>query len=334
MTPHAKYVLSRVGQAAAAVLGVYILVFVIMTVLPGDPVSSHLRNPEYNYSESEIQELLAYYKLDRSLWEQLGVALARLSQGDFGISLGANRPVTAVLWDGIPSTLQLAGTAFVLATVLAFLIALAAFYLPDRWGGGLFRAFPSLFLSMPNFFIGLIVIDVFSFQLGLFLINDYQSLNSLIYPAATLAIPASAPIAQVFITALDGARAEQYATVAISKGISRFKLFTAHLLPNAALPTLTISAIIVGDLLGGSIITESIFGRNGVGSIIEVAATEQDVPVLQAAVTLAAVLFLVINLLVDLVYPVLDPRLRVAVTARKPAAVDKSAAVEKETARW
>jgi peptide/nickel transport system permease protein len=111
-------------------------------------------------------------------------------------------------------------------------------------------------------------------------------------------------------------------------------LFTAHLLPNAALPTLTISAIIVGDLLGGSIITESIFGRNGVGSIIEVAATEQDVPVLQAAVTLAAVLFLVINLLVDLVYPVLDPRLRVAVTARASAAVDKSAAVEKEIARW
>ncbi|MGU3499579.1 ABC transporter permease [Mycobacterium sp. C31M] len=317
MSPRTTYVLSRIAQAVAAILGVYILVFVIVTVLPGDPVSSHLRNPEYNYSEDEIQQLLAYYKLDRSLLEQLGVALGRLTQGDFGISLSANRPVTAVLWDGIPSTLQLAGTAFVIATVLAFGIALAAFYLPPQWGGGLFRAFPSLFLSMPNFFIGLIVIDIFSFQLGLFLINDYQSLNALIYPAVTLAIPASAPIAQIFITALDGARAQQYATVAISKGISRFTLFSRHLLPNAALPTLTISAIIVGDLLGGSIITESIFGRNGVGSIIEVAATEQDVPVLQAAVTLAAVLFLVINLIVDLVYPVLDPRLRVPATVRR-----------------
>jgi peptide/nickel transport system permease protein len=316
MTHHTKYVLSRIGQAIAAILGVYVLVFVIVTVLPGDPVSSHLRNPEFNYTEAEIQQLLAYYQLDRSLWEQLAVALGRLAHGDFGLSLSSNRPVTSVLWDGIPSTLQLAGTAFVLATVLAFGIALGATHLPPRWGGGLFRAFPSLFLSMPNFFIGLIVIDVFSFQLGFFLINDYTSLNALIYPAVTLAIPASAPIAQVFITALDTARAEQYTTVAISKGLSRVTLFSRHLLPNAALPTLTIAAIIVGDLLGGSIITESIFGRNGVGSIIEIAATEQDVPVLQAAVTLAAVLFLTINLIVDLIYPALDPRLRHVKAAR------------------
>jgi peptide/nickel transport system permease protein len=316
MTHHTKYVLSRIGQAIAAILGVYVLVFVIVTVLPGDPVSSHLRNPEFNYTEEEIQQLLAYYQLDRSLWEQLTMALGRLAHGDFGLSLSSNRPVTSVLWEGIPSTLQLAGTAFVIATVLAFGIALAATHLPSRWGGGLFRAFPSLFLSMPNFFIGLIVIDVFSFQLGFFLINDYTSLNALIYPAVTLAIPASAPIAQVFITALDTARAEQYTTVAISKGIGRVTLFSRHLLPNAALPTLTITAIIVGDLLGGSIITESIFGRNGVGSIIEIAATEQDVPVLQAAVTLAAVLFLTINLIVDLVYPVLDPRLRHVKAAR------------------
>jgi len=316
VSPTAKYVASRIGQAILAVLGVYVVVFVIVTVLPGDPVSSHLRNPEFNYSEDEIEQLLSYYHLDRSLWEQLGVALARLSHGDFGLSLSANRPVTAVLWDGIPSTLQLAGTAFVLATILAFGIAIAAFYLPPRFGGGLLRAFPSLFLSMPNFFIGLIVIDVFSFQLGFFRINDYQSLNALIYPALTLAIPASAPIAQVFITALDGARAEQYATVAISKGITRFRLLSRHLLPNAALPTLTIAAIIVGDLVGGSIITEAIFGRTGVGSIIELAATEQDVPVLQAAVTLAAVLFLAINLVVDLVYPLLDPRLRQVAATR------------------
>lgn len=314
MSATAKYVSSRIAQAAIAVLGVYIVVFVIVTVLPGDPVSSHLRNPEFNYTEAEIAQLLAYYKLDRSLWEQLGVALGRLGHGDFGLSLSANRPVTAVLWDGVPSTLQLAGTAFVLSTIFAFGIALAAFYLPSRFGGGLFRAFPSLFLSMPNFFIGLIIIDVFSFQFGFFKINDYQSVNALIYPAVTLAIPASAPIAQVFITALDEARAQQYATVAIAKGISKFQLLVRHLFPNAALPTLTIAAIIVGDLLGGSIITEAIFGRTGVGSIIELAATEQDVPVLQAAVTLAAVLFLLINLAVDLVYPILDPRLRQGVS--------------------
>lgn len=304
------YVLSRIGQAVLAIVSVYVFVFVIVTVLPGDPVSNQLRNPEFNYSEAEIQQLLSYYNLDRSLWEQLGIALLRLVQGDLGLSISSNRAVTAVLWDGIPSTLQLAGTAFVFATILAFAIALAAFQLPPRFGGAAFRAFPSLFLSMPNFLIALVIIDVFSFQLGFFRINDYDSVNALIYPAITLAIPASAPIAQVLITALDTARAEQYATVAIAKGISRFELVARHLLPNAALPTVTISAIIVGDLLAGSIITEAIFGRNGVGSIIQLAVVNQDVPVLQAAVTLAAVLFLLINLVVDLVYPTLDPRLR------------------------
>jgi peptide/nickel transport system permease protein len=310
LSPNTKYVLSRIGQAIIAVIGVYIVVFVIVTVLPGDPVSGHLRNPEFAYTEEEIQQLLAYYQLDRSVWEQLGVALGRFFQGDLGLSISSNRPVTSVLADAIPSTLQLAGAGFLFAVLLAFLVALGAFYLPPRFGGGLLRAFPSLFLSLPNFLIGLVVINAFSFGLGLFLISDFRSVNSLIWPALTLAIPASAPIAQVFITALDGARSEQYTTVAISKGISRFRLFIGHLLPNAALPTLTMSAIIVGDLLGGSIITETIFGRPGVGTVIELAVIDQDVPVLQAAVTLAAVLFLVINLLVDLSYPVLDPRLR------------------------
>ncbi|AKS33106.1 ABC transporter permease [Mycolicibacterium goodii] len=308
-SPGARYVASRIGQAVLAVLGVYVLVFVIVTALPGDPVSAHLRNPEFAYTEAEIQELLGYYRLDRSVLEQLGVSLTRFLKGDLGLSISSNRPVTSVLWDGIPSTLQLAAAAFVFAVLIAFVIALGAYYLPAGTGG-LLRSFPSLFLSLPNFLIGLVIIDVFAFQLGTFAISDFRSINSLVYPAVTLAIPASAPIAQIFITALDTARAEQYATVAISKGISRFQLFARHLLPNAALPTLTMAAIVVGDLLGGSIITETIFGRTGVGTVIELAVVDQDVPVLQAAVVLAAVLFLLINLVVDLVYPVLDPRLR------------------------
>lgn len=313
---YTRYVLSRIGQAVVTVLLVYVVVFVIVTLLPGDPVSGRLSNPEYGYTEDEIAEMLVYFKLDRPAWEQLWVALERLAHGDLGLSYASNLPVSTLLWSGVPSTLQLAGTAFGFAVVFAFAIAVGGFLLPSRFGGGLLRAFPSLFLSVPNFLIGLVVINVFSFQLGLFVLSDFRSADALIYPAVTLAIPASAPIAQVLISALDSARAEQYATVAISKGIGRSGLLARHLLPNAALPTTTIAAIIVGDLLGGSIITEAIFGRTGVGSVVEKAVGEQDVPVLQAAVVLAAALFLAINLVVDLVYPVLDPRLRPTVTAK------------------
>lgn len=315
MTHSPRYVLSRIGQALVTIVLVYIVVFVIVTLLPGDPVSGRLSNPEYGYTPDEIDEMLTYFKLDQPAWEQLWTALARLAHGDLGLSYASNLPVSTLLWNGVPSTLQLAGTAFVFAVILALVVSIGAFFLPTRFGGGVLRAFPSLFLSLPNFLIGLVIIDVFSFQLGLFTLSDFRSADALIYPAVTLAIPASAPIAQVFISALDTARSEQYATVAISKGIGRFELLTRHLLPNASLPTLTITAIIVGDLLGGSIITEAIFGRTGVGTVVQKAVSEQDVPVLQAAVVLAAALFLAINLVVDLVYPALDPRLRRTVAA-------------------
>lgn len=308
---NARYVASRVGQAVLAAFLVYVIVFAVVTILPGDPVSARLRNPEFNYTQQQINELLEYYHLDRPVWEQLVYALERLLfHGDWGLSLDAARPVTSVLADGVPSTLQLAGSAFVLAVILAFAISIGAFFLPAKLGGGALRGFPSLFLSMPNFLIGLVIIDEFSFQLGWFPITDYDGLSALIYPAVTLAVPASAPISQVLISALDTTRAEKYSTVAVAKGIGKSKLLVRHLLPNAGLPVLTIAAIIVGDLLGGSVITEAVFGRTGLGTTIETAATTQDVPVLQAAVTLAAVLFLVINLIVDLIYPVLDPRLR------------------------
>jgi peptide/nickel transport system permease protein len=306
-----RYVLSRVGQAVLAALLVYVVVFVVVTVLPGDPVSARLRNPEFDYTQQQITQLLAYYRLDRPVPEQLAYALERVVlHGDWGLSLDAARPVTSVLAEGIPPTLWLAGSAFVLAVAFAFVISVGALFLPPRWGGGALHGFPSLFLSMPNFLIGLVVIDLFAFRLGWFTITNYDGLSALIYPAVTLAIPASAPIAQVFISALDTARAEQYATVVVSRGTGRARLLVRHLLPNAGLPTLTMAAIIVGDLLGGSVITEAVFGRIGLGTVIETAATSQDVPVLQAAVTMAAVLFLLINLIIDLSYPLLDPRLR------------------------
>lgn len=310
-SPTVHYVASRIGQAAIAAFFVYVVVFVIVTVLPGNPIESQLRNPELGYSEQEISELLAYYRLDLPVWSQLVHALQRIVfEGDWGISLDGGRNVWAVVWDGLPSTLQLAGLAFVFAAVLAFVISLGATFLPNKWGGGVLRSFPSLFLSLPNFLIGLVLINVFSFGLNWFSIIDYTDGRSLFFAALTLAIPVSSPIAQIFISALDGARGQPYSTVAVSKGISGFTLFRSHLLPNAALPTLTITAVIVGDLLGGSIITESVFGRTGLGSVIQSAATTQDVPVLQAAVTLTALLFLAINLITDLIYPVIDPRLR------------------------
>lgn len=312
-----RYILSRIGQSLLALFLVYLVIFVIVTVLPGNPVQARMADPNQGYTQEEIDALLSYYHLDRGVWEQLYYSLeALVLHGDWGISLETGQPVWTQVASGIPGTLSLAGAAFVIAVALAFAIALSAVYLPAHQGGNALRALPSFFLSAPNFILALLVIYYFSFVLGWFQITDYDSWRSLIYPAVTLAIPVSAPIAQVLISALDTARSEQYSTVALSKGASRFQLLTRHWLPNASLPTLTIAAVIVGELLGGSVITESIYGRTGVGTVIEAAATTQDVPVLQAVVTLAAGVFLAINLVVDLVYPSLDPRIGKAGTTR------------------
>lgn len=305
-----RYAASRVGQALLAVVLVYCVIFIIVTVLPGDPISNRLRDPENNYSEEEITALVAYYGLDRSPLEQLVVALPRFFVGDFGISLTSHRQVADIVLEAIPPTLQLASLALVLALGAALLIVLACHFTRFRFIRNLLRMLPPFFQSLPSYLLGLIIIQVFSMQLGLFRVTDYNGPTALVFAALALALPVAAPIAQVLLTSVDSAKANPSYGFAVSKGLGTAQVFYRHILPVAALPAFTMIAIAVAELLGGSLITEAIFGRKGLGSVVNAAVLDQDVPVLQAAVTLSAVVFLIVNLLVDLTYPSLDPRLR------------------------
>lgn len=301
------YALRRAGQAVVVVLLAYVFTFVVISVLPGDPVTATLRNPENGFSEEEIARIIAYYGLDQPVYVQLWEALSRFLVGDLGLSLRSDRPVADMLGEVLGSTLALAGTAFVVAVVLAFGIALGAQYLPRPFGPAL-RAFPSLFLSVPNFLIGLLLIQLFSFQLGLFRAIDADSPTATFFAALTLGIPVSAQIAEVLIANLDHEARQEYAAVARSRGLGRPALLVAHLLKPSSLPVVTVLALTVGELLGGAVITEAVFGRTGIGSLVERSVAMQDLPVLQAVVALAAVVFVVVNLVADLVYPLLDPR--------------------------
>lgn len=306
---YARYAVRRVLQAAVVVLLAYVFTFVVISVLPGDPVSNTLRNPENGFTEDEITRIIAYYGLDQPVHVQLWESLARFLSGDLGVSLRSNLPVSQMLGDVLPSTLRLAGTALVVAVVLAFALALAVQYLPPRLGQVL-RSFPSLFLSVPNFIVGLLLLQVFSFQLGLFRVIDSETPLATFVAAVALGIPVSAQIAEVLIANLDHESRQEYAAVARSRGLGRVRLFWKHLLKPSSLPVVTVIALTVGELLGGSLITEAIFGRAGVGSLVQRSVSTQDLPVLQAVVALAAVVLVVVNLLADLLYPLLDPRVR------------------------
>nr|WP_281372922.1 ABC transporter permease subunit [Kineococcus aurantiacus] len=193
---------------------------------------------------------------------------------------------------------------------MAAAIAVGTQVLPRGAGQGVLRSLPSLFLSVPNFVIGLVLIHVFALQLSLFRIIEPDSAWATTFAAVALGIPVSAQLAEVLIAGLDHESRQEYAAVARSRGLGRGRLLLRHLLRPSSLPVVTVLALTVGELLGGALITETIFGRAGVGSLVESSVTTQDLPVLQAVVSLAAVVFVVVNLVADLVYPLLDPRVR------------------------
>jgi peptide/nickel transport system permease protein len=312
------FVVGRVLQAILVILLAYVATFLVISVLPGDPVTGMLQNPENGFSPDQVQQIVAYYRLDQPVYVQLWEALSRFLTGDLGISLRTNLPVSHSISGVAASTLALAGEALVVALVLAFAIGYGTFALP-RWAGrDVLRAFPSLFLSVPNYVIGLVVLLVFSFHFGLFSVIDAESGTATFFAALTLGIPVSAQLAEVVIANLNGEAAQEYATVARSRGLTQARLFLFHLLKPSSLPVVTVIALIVGELLGGAVITEQIFGRTGIGSLVSQSVTTQDTPVIQAIVSLSAAIFVVVNLVADLVYPLLDPRVRTKARNRRP----------------
>lgn len=305
------YAAKRLGQAIVVILLAYVFTFVVVSILPGDPITSVLRNPQNGFSEEEIAEIIAAQGLDRPIAVQLWNSLSGFLTGDLGVSMRSGRPVLTLITEVLPSTLILASTGLAVAIILAMAVAYGTQFVPKRYGQGLLRGFPSLFLSVPNFVIGLVLIHVFGFQIGLFRVINPNSFWATLFAAIALGIPVSAQIAEVLIANLDREAEQEYAAVARSRGIGRARLFATHLLKPASLPVVTVVALTIGELLGGSLITETVFGRTGIGSLVQRSVSTQDLPVLQAVVSLGAVVFVIVNLIADLLYPLLDPRVKI-----------------------
>ncbi|MCG5237884.1 ABC transporter permease [Xanthobacter oligotrophicus] len=326
-TAYLTYAAKRIAQAVVVILLAYVFTFVVVSILPGDPITNVLHDPQNGFTEDEIREIIAAQGLDRPIAVQLWTSLSHFLTGDLGLSMRSSRPVTTLIAEVLPSTLTLASAGFVVALLLAATIAYGTQFLPRRFGQGALRGFPSLFLSVPNFVIGLVLIHVFGFQLGLFRVIEPDSFWATLFAAMALGIPVSAQIAEVLIANLDHESRQEYAAVARGRGLGQVRLFARHLLKPSSLPVVTVIALTIGELLGGSLITETVFGRTGIGSLVQRSVTTQDLPVLQAVVSLAAVVFVLVNLLADLVYPLLDPRVKLVGAGRpRPTVADESAA--------
>ncbi|MGU3357300.1 ABC transporter permease [Microbacterium sp. M4A5_1d] len=310
------YIARRVGQGLVVLWAAYTISFLVLYLLPGDAAALFAGGADQEAVDPElVARLRAELGLDRPLWEQYLTALGRALVGDFGTSTQTGRPAADLLGEALPPTLALTGFAFVLSIVLGAVLALAASLTRTPWLRNLLFSLPPIGVSIPVFWIGLLLLQAFSFQLRLFPAMGDDGFVSLVLPAVTIAIPSGAFIAQLLSRSLRSTLAQPYVEVVRAKGAGEARVQFGHALRNAVIPTLTMGGVLVGGLLSGAVVTETVFSRLGIGRLVVTAVNNRDVPVVQIVVVFAALVFVIANLLVDLVYPLVDRRITLARTA-------------------
>lgn len=303
-----RYLLSRIGQALIVIWLAFTLIFIAVQALPSDPITIFLSR-DTAADPATIASLQAAYGYDRPVLEQYIAGLAGVVTGDFGFSLTAGQAVTERIGAVIGSTVELAGWSILLTVVLALGIASAATLSSSPRLKDVILNLPAFFVAVPVFWLGLLALQLFSIQLGWMSLFPDGSFMSLAVPVFVLSLHLAAPVAQVLLKALDKVYEQPYIDVLRAKGASEAWIFFRHALKHAAAPALTVAGTTVGAVFAGSVITETVFSRSGLGQVVIQAVTQQDIPLLQGLVVLTALVFVVANLLVDLLYPVLDPRI-------------------------
>ena len=319
------FVLRRAGQAAIVLIAAFTATFFLLQLLPGDAILIKFSDPSLGLSPEQLDDIRATYGADVPWGEQYLHAGLGFLAGDFGYSTQYGTPVRTMLAEALPATLLLAALGLLVAVVLAVLIAALSALAPFAWLRGGLRQVPGLFVAVPVFWLGILLIQVFSFGLGWVPIVGADPVSGLILPVLTLAVPISAPLAQVLVRSIDRVQAQPFVTVVRAKGAPPAWVLTRSVARNAAVPTLTIAGVLFGELVGGAVVTETVFGRTGIGRLTEQAVANQDIPVLQGVVLLSALGFVVISFAVDLATPLIDPRQRRSARAARSRSVRPAA---------
>jgi peptide/nickel transport system permease protein len=290
------------------VVGVSVVVFSIVHLLPGDPVLAILSGA--NATPEQERELRAQLRLDDPLPLQYLRFVGRAVVGDFGRSIFTRRPVIEEIAEQLPSTLELAGTALVIAIVVGLALGLLAAVWHNTWVDRAAMLVALGGVSMPSFWLGLLLIFVFSLHLGWLPATGHGGLSRLLLPAATIGLNYSAVIARLVRSSLLEVLGNGYIATARAKGLSEWGVTLKHALGNALIPVTTIIGVQLGNLLAGTIIVETVFSRRGMGRLAVTAVLDKDYPLIQGVVLVSALGYVLTNLLVDLSYSALDPRIR------------------------
>ncbi|HKX17853.1 MAG TPA: ABC transporter permease [bacterium] len=303
-----RYIAQRALQAVPVLVGITVVTFLMLHLVPGDPVLLFAGDkPMTDEQAAEIRHQLG---LDRPLLTQYEDYTAHLLRGDLGRALRSQRPVLDSILEVLPATVQLTLTALGLAVVLGLALGVVAALAHRTWLDTAAMAVAILGVSMPVFYSSLLLLMLFSFTLGWFPATGEGGLDHLILPATALGLISSAVLARLVRSGLLGVLRQDYIVTASAKGLSRRLVVWRHALRNALIPVITMLGLQLGALLGGAVVTETIFSRPGLGRLAVDAILSRDFPLVQGTVLVAAVVYVAVNLLVDIAYAAVDPRIR------------------------
>ena len=328
--------IERLFQLVPVLLGVTVIVFLMIAVTPGDPVEIMLG--DQNATEAQRQALREDMKLDLPLPERFGYFLKGAVTGDFGNSYFHRRPVAQVIMERLPATVELTLVALIVALLVSIPLGVLAAVKKNTLFDRAATVTSLMGISLPGFWFGLLLILFFGVTLQVlpvsgrsdlgvlipqvthFLLIDtllagnlaafWTAVSHIILPALTLGLPMAAVLMRVTRTSMLEVLRQDYVTFAEAKGISPGRVLFRHALKNALIPTVTVAAMEVGSLLGGSMIVETVFGWPGLGRVVVESIFTRDYPMIQTAILLYAVTYVMLNFLADLLYTVLNPRVR------------------------
>jgi ABC-type dipeptide/oligopeptide/nickel transport system permease component len=301
----AVYLLRRMLQAVPVVLGVIFAVMLTIELIPGDPVTLMLGEHATQESVTAVRHALG---LDKPLLVRYVQYIGNLLHGDLGRSLRERRQVSEELADVWPATLELTTAALVIAVICGVLAGVLSAVWPNSFFDGVMRLTSLFGLSMPVFWTGLTLIVLFSLWLNWLPVGGAGSLRHLIMPAVTLSLPSLAMVARMTRSSVLEVLREDYIRTARAKGVREQVVVLKHGLRNACIPIVTLLGLQVGQLLGGAVLTETVFAWPGMGRLIVRAIFARDYILLQGAILVFALAFVLINLLVDISYAMFDPR--------------------------
>jgi len=301
------YVLRRLWQSALTLVGVSVLVFVILRVVPGDPAKMLL--PE-GAPQSAVDELNRHLGLHEPLHVQYGLFLKSVFQGDFGQSFQYRAPALRVVTERLAATVQLALAALLITVLVGGSLGIVAAVRRGTRYDYASTILAVLGQSLPNFWLGIMLILLFGVALRWLPTSGFEGWRHLILPAVTLAAFPMALVARLTRSSMLEILGRDFIRTGRAKGLAERAVILRHALRNAAVPLLTVVGLQIGTLLGGAVITESVFAWPGMGKLVVDAIFFRDFPVVQTVLILSATIFVVINLLVDLLYTVIDPRIR------------------------